>query len=51
MVQCGNHFYLTHKVDKRGRIYACGYHINTQGTAFKKAQLELVNEEIVTGVP
>ena len=51
MVQCGNHFYLTHKVDKRGRIYACGYHINTQGTAFKKAQLELVNEEIVTGAP
>jgi hypothetical protein len=51
MVQQGNHFYLTHKVDKRGRIYAMGYHINTQGTAFKKAQLELVNEEIVTGVP
>ena len=50
MVQCGNHFYLTHKVDKRGRIYACGYHITTQGTAFKKAQLELVHEEIVTGV-
>lgn len=51
MVQCGNKFYLTHKVDKRGRIYACGYHITTQGTAFKKAQLELVHEEIVTGAP
>ena len=51
MVQQGNHFYLTHKVDKRGRIYAMGYHITTQGTAFKKAQLELVNEEIVTGAP
>jgi hypothetical protein len=25
--------------------------INTQGIAFKKAQLELVNKEIVTGVP
>jgi hypothetical protein len=50
MVQCGNQFYLTHKVDKRGRIYACGYHITTQGTSFKKAQLELVKEEIVTGV-
>ena len=47
----GNRFYLTHKVDKRGRIYACGYHINTQGTAFKKAQLELADEELVTGVP
>lgn len=51
MVQQGNHFYLTHKVDKRGRIYAMGYHITTQGTAFKKAQLELVNEELVTGAP
>ena len=51
MVECGNQFYLTHKVDKRGRIYAQGYHITTQGTAFKKAQLELANEELVTGVP
>jgi hypothetical protein len=51
MVQQGNCLYLTHKVDKRGRIYAMGYHITTQGTAFKKAQLELVNEEIVTGAP
>lgn len=51
MVRCGNKFYLTHKVDKRGRIYAQGYHITTQGTAFKKAQLELANEELVTGVP
>jgi hypothetical protein len=46
----GNRFYLTHKVDKRGRIYASGYHISTQGTSFKKASIELANEEIVTGV-
>ena len=51
MVECGNKFYLTHKVDKRGRIYACGYHITTQGTAFKKASIELAREEIVTGAP
>lgn len=51
MVQCGNKFYLTHKVDKRGRIYAQGYHITTMGTSFKKAQLDLANEEIVQGVP
>ena len=51
IAQYGNRFHLTHKVDKRGRIYAQGYHINTQGTAFKKAMVELVNEEIVTGVP
>jgi len=51
MVEQGNKFYLTHKNDKRGRIYASGYHITTQGTGFKKAMLELANEEIVDGVP
>lgn len=51
MAQQGNRFYLNHKVDKRGRIYAHGYHINTQGTAFKKAMLELVDAELVEGVP
>lgn len=50
MVQQGNNFYLTHKVDKRGRIYAMGYQITTQGTAFKKAMIELANEELVTGI-
>lgn len=51
MLDLGNEFYLTHKVDKRGRIYAQGYHISTQGTAYKKAMIELANEEVVTGVP
>lgn len=44
-------FYLTHKVDKRGRIYAQGYHINTQGSSYKKACIELAKEEVVEGVP
>jgi len=43
--------YLTHKYDKRGRMYAQGYHISTQGTAFKKAMLEFAEQEIVDGVP
>lgn len=51
MVQQGNKFWLTHKVDKRGRIYSVGYHIHTQGTAFKKASIELHKQEIVEGVP
>ncbi len=51
MNQHGNKLYLTHKVDMRGRIYASGYHISTQSTAFKKAMLDLAKEEIVTGVP
>lgn len=51
MANQGNRFYFNNKVDKRGRIYACGYHLNPQGTSFKKAMLELANEEVVTGVP
>lgn len=47
----GNRFHLTNKVDKRGRLYAQGYHIHTQGTGFKKAMIEFANEEIVGGVP
>lgn len=51
MANQGNRFYLNHKVDKRGRIYAHGYHISTQGSAFKKAMLEFTDEELVEGVP
>lgn len=51
LVQQGNELYMTHKVDKRGRIYAQGYHITTQGTPFKKAMIELLDEEVVIGVP
>lgn len=51
MVGQGNRFWLTHKVDKRGRLYATGYHINTQGTKFKKAIVELANKETVHGMP
>ena len=51
MAKQGNRFYLTNKVDKRGRLYASGYHINTQGAPFKKASIEFAREEIVEGVP
>lgn len=51
MVKQGNQFWFTHKVDKRGRIYAQGYQITTQGSSFKKASVELANEELVNGVP
>lgn len=51
MADQGNCFYLNHKVDKRGRAYAHGYHISTQGAAFKKAMLEFATEEVVEGVP
>ena len=51
MLAAGNKFYLTNNVDKRGRLYARGYHISTQGTPYKKAMLELAHQELITGVP
>lgn len=51
MAQQGNRFFMNHKVDKRGRIYSYGYHINPQGAAQKKAMLEFAHEELVEGVP
>lgn len=51
MVENGNKFYFTWKVDKRGRIYSMGYHLQVQGTAFKKASIELHKEELVEGAP
>ena len=46
-VKAGNEFYLEHNYDKRGRTYARGYHISTQGSAFKKAAIQLKNTELV----
>lgn len=43
----GNKFYLTNKVDKRGRLYAQGYHVSTQASPFKKAAVELHNKETI----
>ena len=45
--EMGNRFHLTHKVDKRGRTYAQGYHINPQGNCWNKACVELADKEIV----
>lgn len=47
----GNKFYLHHKYDKRGRIYANGYHISTQGAPYKKAMLEFAHKQVVTDIP
>jgi hypothetical protein len=43
----GNCFFLNHNADKRGRCYAQGYHLNTQGSSFKKAVIQLAEAEIV----
>ena len=47
LIQHGNEFYLTHKYDKRGRVYCQGYHVNYQGATWNKAVIELTNKELV----
>jgi len=48
MMTLGNEFWLTHKYDRRGRTYAVGYHINSQGTDYNKAVIELSRKEIIS---
>lgn len=38
-------FYLTHKYDKRGRIYCQGYHCSYQGNDYNKACVEFYDGE------
>lgn len=47
LIQEGNEFYLTHRYDKRGRIYCQGYHCNYQGSPWNKAIIELADKEYV----
>jgi len=47
VTQMGNEFHLTHKYDKRGRVYCQGYHVNYQGAAWNKAVIQLAEKELV----
>lgn len=47
MIFHGNRFYIPWKIDKRGRMYSLGYHITPQGYSYKKASIELANEETI----
>lgn len=47
LLQHGNSFFLTHKYDKRGRVYCQGYHVNYQGAPWNKAVIELADKELV----
>lgn len=45
--QEGNTFFLTHRYDKRGRVYCQGYHVTYQGNAWNKAVIALADKELV----
>ena len=47
ILEQGNEFYLEHRPDFRGREYSSGYHINIQGTDYKKALIELADKEVI----
>lgn len=47
IVELSDEFWMTHRYDRRGRTYASGYHINTQGTDAHKAVIQLKNKELV----
>lgn len=49
LMKHSTHFYLTHKYDKRGRVYCQGYHVNYQGTPWNKAVVEFADRERVDG--
>ena len=48
LINAGNKFYLTHKFDTRGRLYCQGYHVNYQGSPYKRASISLANKELAT---
>jgi hypothetical protein len=47
LLQAGNQFHVTHKYDKRGRIYTQGYHVHIQSTSYKKALINLTTKELI----
>lgn len=47
ILSLGNEFYLTHKFDKRGRTYPCGYFINYAGNSWNKACIAFADKELV----
>ena len=42
-----NEFYLTHRYDKRGRVYCMGFHVNYQGNSWNKSCIELADKECI----
>lgn len=45
--ELSDELWLTHRFDRRGRCYASGYHVNTQGTDYNKAVLQLATKELI----
>jgi hypothetical protein len=47
LVESGNVFHLTHRVDERLRMYTQGYHCSYQSSQYKKALIQLNKKELI----
>jgi len=45
IAELSDKIYLTHKYDRRGRCYASGYHVNSQGDDYRKSCLQFADKE------
>jgi len=48
LTQMRDKFWLTHKYDRRGRVYCQGYHVNYQGNPWNKAVVEFADKELLS---
>jgi hypothetical protein len=47
LLNAGNKFYLTHRVDERLRMYCQGYHCSYQSSKYKRSIIELNTKELI----
>ncbi|NQY57933.1 MAG: hypothetical protein HRT86_15890 [Ilumatobacteraceae bacterium] len=47
LISNGNCFYIPSRVDERIRYYSQGYHVNHQGSSYKRAFIDLYDKEII----
>lgn len=44
----GNRFYITNRVDERIRDYSQGYHVNHQGSSYKRSIIDFADKEVIS---
>ena len=47
LIANGNCFYIPNRVDERLRYYSQGYHVNHQGSSYKRAFIDLYEKELI----
>ena len=47
LIDNGNCFYIPNRLDERLRYYSQGYHVNHQGSSYKRAFIDLCEKEVI----